>query len=74
MKGFIRQQEERLACRVLRWRYEKMGLDAPATAELEVQAAKIVDEAHRIARETGGSVMAIIKELINDLKKKQGPN
>ena len=70
MKGFIRQQEERLACRFLSWRYEKLGLDAPATAELEVQAAKIVDEAHRIARETGGSVMAIIKELINDLKKK----
>ena len=70
MKGFIRQLEERLACRFLSWRYEKMGLDVPAAAELEVQAAKIVDEAHRIARETGGSVMAIIKELINDLKKK----
>ncbi len=70
MKGFIRQQEERLAARFLSWRYEKMGLGVPATTELEVQAAKIVDEAHRIARETGGSVMAIIKELIDDLKKK----
>jgi hypothetical protein len=70
MKGFIRQQEERLARRFLSWRYERMGLDVPAPAELEGQAAKVVDEAHRIARETGGSVMAIIKELVNDLKKK----
>ena len=70
MREFIRKQEERLACRFLSWRYEKMGLDALAPAELEDQAAKVVDEAHRIARETGGSVMTIIKELINDLKKK----
>ena len=70
VKGFIRQQEERLACRFLNWRYEKMGLDAPAPAELQDQAAKVVDEAHRIGRETGGSVMTIIKELVNDLKKK----
>jgi hypothetical protein len=70
MREFIRQQEKRLACRFLNWRYEKMGLDALAPAELEDQAVKVVDEAHRIARETGGSVMTIIKELINDLKKK----
>ncbi len=70
VKEFIRQQEERLACRFLLWRYEKMGLDAPPPAELEDQAAGVVDEAHRIARETGGNVMSIIKELIDDLKKK----
>jgi hypothetical protein len=60
-----------MACRFLSWRYEKMGVDVPPPAELQAQAAKVVDEAHRIARETGGSVMAIIKELITDLKKKQ---
>jgi hypothetical protein len=70
MKGFIRQQEERMACRFLSWRYEKLGVEMPGPTELEAQAAKVVDEAHRIARETGGSVMAIIKELITDLKKK----
>jgi hypothetical protein len=29
-----------------------------------------VDEAHRIARERGRNVLAIMKELVGDLKKK----
>jgi hypothetical protein len=33
------------------------------------EAARIVDEAHRIARQRGKNVLAIIKELIADLKK-----
>ena len=68
--GFIRQQEERLAVRFLKWQCEKQKIPEPDTAVLQRQASKIVDDAHRIARETGGSVMGIIKELIADLKKK----
>ena len=36
---------------------------------LEQQAGKIVDDAHRIARERGSNVFSIIKELASDLKK-----
>lgn len=36
------------------------------------QAYKIVDDAHRIARETGGTVISLIKEMIDDLKKSRG--
>ncbi len=68
--GFLRRQEERLAERFLVWKYQRMNLTVPAPSILQSQAAKIVDDAHRIARETGGNVMSIIKELINDLKKK----
>ena len=68
--GFIRQQEERLAVRFLSWQYEKLKKPIPNEAEIADQAAKIVDEAHRIARERGSNVVSIIKELIEDLKKK----
>jgi hypothetical protein len=67
--GFIRRQEERLAIRFLVWQRQRMNLVVPPPSELQGQAGKIVDEAHRIARQTGGNVISIIKELINDLKK-----
>ena len=67
--GFFRQQEERLAMRFLTWQYQKLGRPVPHDAELKLQAAKIVQEAHRIARERGRNVIAIIKDLVNDIKK-----
>ena len=67
--GFFRQQEERLAVRFLTWQYQKLDKPIPEEAELEAQASKIVAEAHRIARERGRNVIAIIKDLVNDIKK-----
>ena len=68
--GFIRQQEERLAIRLLVWQYKRENLVVPHPEKLRDQAATIVEEAHRTARETGGNVIAIVKEMIGDLKKK----
>jgi len=68
--GFIRQQEERLAIRLLIWQYERMKLPVPPLSELERMAGKLVNDAHRIARERGRNVISIIKDLVNDLKKK----
>jgi len=68
--GFLRRQEERLAIRFLVWKYQRMNLAVPALSKLQGQAGRIVDDAHRIARETGGNVVSIVKELIDDLKKK----
>ena len=67
--GFIRQQEEKLAVRFLSWQYEKLKKPIPAEADLANQAAKIVEEAHRIARERGRNVVSIIKDLIAEIKK-----
>ena len=67
--GFIRRQEVRAAIRFLVWKYQKMNLAVPALSELQRQAGKIVDDAHRTARKTGANVISIIKELIEDLKK-----
>jgi hypothetical protein len=59
-----------LAIRFLVWKYQRMNLVVPAISNLQSQAGKIVDDAHRIARERGGNIISIIKELVNDLKKK----
>lgn len=67
--GFIRQQEEKLTMRFLSWQYEKLKKPVPPEAELSQQAAKIVAEAHDIARKRGRNVMAIIKDLISEIKK-----
>lgn len=67
--GFIRRQEERLAVRLLTWQYQRMDLPVPAIEELERQAVKLVNDAHRIARERGRNVISIIREMIADLKK-----
>jgi len=67
--GFIRQQQERLAIRFLQWQYQKMNLPLPATSEIEGQARRIVEEAHQIARDRGRNVIAIVKELIRDIKR-----
>ncbi len=64
--GFIRRQEERLAIRLLTWQYQKMDLPVPVIEELQRQASKLVDDAHRIARERGRNVMSILKEMISD--------
>ena len=67
--GFLRRQEERLAVRYLIWQYQRANIPLPPGQQLEQQAAKIVSEAHRIARKRGRNVVSIVKELIDDLKK-----
>ena len=67
--GFIRQQEKRLAVRLLIWQYQRLNISVPSMEELEKQAAMFVEDAYRIARERGRNVMSILKEMINDIKK-----
>jgi hypothetical protein len=68
--SFIRRQEERLAVRLLTWQYQRMQVPVPGTRELERQAVKLVDDAHRIARERGRNVIGILKDLVADIKNK----
>ncbi|MDO9566515.1 MAG: hypothetical protein Q7J15_07230 [Candidatus Desulfaltia sp.] len=67
--GFIRHQEESLAMRYLLWQYQKKQISTPPNEYLEKQAAQIVNDAHRIARERGSNLISIIKELAKDIKK-----
>ena len=66
--GFIRQQEENMAMRLLAWHYQRQQIDLPSQRELQQKAIVLVDEAHRIARQRGQNVLSIIKDLVNDLK------
>ncbi len=59
-----------MAIRFLVWKYQRMNLDVPAISALQSQGSKIVDDAHRIARKRGGNIISIIKELVNNVKKR----
>lgn len=69
MLNFIKQQERRLAARLLTWRFERMNQPLPAPAEIERLAHQLVDDAHRIAKERGRNVIAILKEMVDDIKR-----
>ena len=47
-----------------------MNINVPPMPELQHQASKLVDDAHRIAKERGRNVISIIKDLVEDLKRK----
>ena len=68
--GFLRQQEIRAAVRYLQWQYEKQNMPIPGKDHLHRQAERIVDDAHRIAKARGRNVLGIIKELIEEIKKR----
>ena len=68
MMGFIKQQECKLALRLLAWHYQRNNMTMPSVGQLREQANRVVDDAHRIARERGSNVLAIIKELIADIR------
>jgi len=69
--GFIRRQEERLAIRLLTWQYQRINIPVPAMEALEIHAARLVEDAHKIARERGHNVVGILKELIADIRKRE---
>ena len=69
MIGFIRQQEQKLAMRLLAWHYEKNAIVLPPPSELRQQADRLVEDAHKIARERGRNVMSIMKDLVAGIKK-----
>jgi hypothetical protein len=66
--GFFRKQEEKLAIRLLAWQYQRWNQALPPIGELRSQASKVVDDAHRIAKERGGNVVSILKDLVADVR------
>ena len=68
--GFLHNQQVALAIRLLAWQYEKNGQPLPERALLDRQARKLVDDAHHIARERGGNVLAILKQMVTEVRRK----
>ena len=67
--GFFRQQQEKMAMKYLIWQYQKNNVPIPPISQLQQQAVKIVNDAHKIAKERGKNVLGIMKELAEDIKK-----
>lgn len=67
--GFWRQQEEKMAVRLLRWHFEREGQATPPDDRLKQQAADLVDQAHRVAKKRGQNVIVILKDLVKDLRR-----
>ena len=64
--GFLKNQQIKAAMRLLAWQYEKSARPLPERTLLEQRARQLVDDAHRIARERGGNVLSILKEMVTD--------
>ena len=68
--GFLKNQQVNAAIRLLAWQYERNGQPLPERALLRRHARKLVDDAHRIARERGGNVLSIIKEMVVEMRRR----
>ncbi len=72
--GFFRQQEEKLAAKLIVRTYAQKKLPPPDPERLQLSASLVVDEAHRIAKLRGKNVLSILKdmaaEIADDLKKR----
>lgn len=68
--GLVRKQEVAFTKKLLVWKYEKAGTALPDKNAISAHAVKIVDDAHIIAKKTGGNVLEILKDAVKDIKKK----
>ena len=68
--GFFRNQEVNLAVKLLKWKYQNAGSPLPEESVIRQYAEKVVDDAHRIAKERGSNVLSIIKDLVSEIQKK----
>jgi hypothetical protein len=68
--GFLKNQQVKAAMRLLAWQHEKSGQSLPETTVLERRARQLVDDAHRIARDRGGNVLSILKEMVQEMRRR----
>ena len=67
--GFVRRQQERLARHFLVRRLEKLGRPLPEEDVLRREARRLVDDAGRIASQTGRNLLSILQDLVRDLRR-----
>jgi hypothetical protein len=68
--GFIQKQQVNLAMRLLAWHYQRQGQPLPPASQLAELAERLVEDAQRITRERGGNVLAILKEMAADARRR----
>jgi hypothetical protein len=68
--GFLKDQQVKAAIRLLAWQYQRTGQPLPERASLEVHARQLVEDAHHIARVRGGNVLSILKEMVDEMRRR----
>ena len=68
--GFIRRQEEKMAARLIQWHLSQKDLPPLDADELARKSTHLVAEAHRVARQRGKNVLAIMKDMVADVMKR----
>ena len=68
--GFLKNQQVKVAIRLMAWQYERNGQPLPEKPLLEGHARQLVEDAHRIARERGGNVLSILKEMVTEMRRR----
>jgi hypothetical protein len=68
--GFLKDQQVKMAIRLLAWKVERNGQPLPEKALLERHARQLVEDAHRIAKARGGNVLGILKEMVETMRRK----
>lgn len=69
MPGFLHHFEIKTARSLLERKYRREVGKLPSREQLEQQATAIVEEAHRITRQSGQRLVGILRDLVDDLKK-----
>jgi hypothetical protein len=68
--AFLKNQQVNVAIRLLAWQYERNGQPLPEKSLLDRHARQLVEDAHCIARERGGNVLAILKQMVAEVRRK----
>ena len=68
--GFVRKQEVAFAKKLLVWKYENSGTPLPGDAALSAHAERVVEDAHIIAKKRGGNILEILKDAVNEVKRR----
>lgn len=68
--GIVRKQEIAFAKKLLVWKYENSGTPLPDDAALSAHAESVVKDAHAIAKKRGGNILEILKDAVNEIRKR----
>lgn len=59
-----------MAARLIQWHLSQKALPPLSPEELAQKSSALVDEAHRVARQRGKNVLAIMKDMVADVLKR----
>ncbi len=65
----VRSAEKKITKRVIRWKLRRLGLPTPNEETLDKGSERIVDEAHKIMKDRGKSILDELKQAKKEFLK-----